>query len=58
MKKIRLLVVDDDQRIRATLSSYLRESGYDIITAANCAEAHKYTRRCHAPTSGPTAPPT
>ncbi|MGB5106960.1 MAG: sigma-54 dependent transcriptional regulator [Candidatus Zixiibacteriota bacterium] len=42
MKKTRLLIVDDDQRIRATLSSYLRESGYDIITAANCAEARKF----------------
>ena len=42
MKKIRLLLVDDDQRIRATLPSYLRESGYDIITAANCAEARKF----------------
>lgn len=42
MKTTRLLIVDDDQRIRTTLSSYLRESGYDIITAANCAEARKF----------------
>lgn len=41
MKKTRLLIVDDDQRIRATLSSYLRDSDYDVITAASCAEARK-----------------
>ena len=41
MKKTRLLIVDDDQRIRATLSSYLRESNFDVITAASCAEARK-----------------
>lgn len=39
MKKIRILLVDDDSRIRATLSEYLRESGFEVITAANCAEA-------------------
>jgi len=41
MKKTRLLIVDDDQRIRATLSSYLRDSDYDVVTAASCAEARK-----------------
>lgn len=41
MKKTRLLIVDDDQRIRTTLSTYLRESGFDVITAASCAEARK-----------------
>ncbi len=41
MKKTRVLLVDDDQRIRTTLSSYLRESGYDIITAGTCAEARR-----------------
>ncbi len=41
MKKTRLLIVDDDQRIRTTLSSYLRDSDYDVVTAANCAEARK-----------------
>lgn len=41
MKKTRLLIVDDDERIRATLSSFLRNSGYDVITAADIAEAGK-----------------
>ncbi len=42
MKKTRLLIVDDDQRIRTTLSSYLRDGDYDVITAANCAEARRF----------------
>lgn len=41
MKKTRILIIDDDQRIRATLSSYLRESNFDVITSASCAEARK-----------------
>lgn len=39
--KIRLLLIDDDERIRATLSSYLRESGFEVITAANVADGKR-----------------
>ena len=36
MNKIKILMVDDDLQIRTTLGRYLRESGYEIVTAANC----------------------
>lgn len=36
---IRLLVVDDDPRIASALADALRRKGYDVITAANAAEA-------------------
>ncbi len=41
MSKAKLLLVDDDTRIRSTLSSYLRDSGFDVVTAASVAEAIK-----------------
>ncbi len=41
MKKVRLLLVDDDNRIRATLADYLRDSGFEIVTAASVAEAKR-----------------
>ncbi len=41
MKKHKILIVDDDERIRATLSDYLRESDFDVVTAANCADARR-----------------
>ena len=34
-----LLVVDDDRRIRALLSRFLKDNGYRVTTAANAAEA-------------------
>lgn len=39
MKKFRVLVVDDEQRILNFLSSKLRASGYEVLTAGNGAEA-------------------
>ena len=41
MKNPKLLLIDDDARIRAMISKYLQGSGFDVITAANCAEARK-----------------
>ncbi len=41
MKKTRLLLVDDDNRIRTSLAEYLRGSGFDVITAASVAEAKR-----------------
>jgi two-component system nitrogen regulation response regulator NtrX len=41
MKKTRILIVDDDTRILTTLGSYLRESGFEITTAATLADARK-----------------
>ena len=35
----RVLVVDDDQSIRETLEYHLRESGYDVTTAASAEQA-------------------
>jgi CheY-like chemotaxis protein len=34
-----ILVVDDDEDLRETLSDLLREAGYGVVTAANGAEA-------------------
>jgi len=39
--RAKLLLVDDDARIRATLSAYLRESGFEVTTAGSIAEARK-----------------
>jgi DNA-binding response OmpR family regulator len=39
MKKFQVLIVDDEQRIVNFLSSKLRASGYEVITASNGAEA-------------------
>jgi two-component system KDP operon response regulator KdpE len=39
MKKFRVLIVDDEQRIINFLSSKLRASGYEVITASNGEEA-------------------
>ena len=33
----KVLIVDDDQIIRRTLEIHLRRSGYEVITADNCA---------------------
>lgn len=41
MSKARLILVDDDLRIRTTLSKYLRDSGFEVITAGSVAEATK-----------------
>jgi len=41
MAKIKLLLVDDDAHIRMTLATYLRDSGFNVITAGNVAEAIK-----------------
>jgi len=35
----RLLVVDDDQRLRTLLEKYLKEHGFDVITAPNAKQA-------------------
>jgi CheY-like chemotaxis protein len=34
-----LLVIEDDQDVRDTLSEVLRDEGYDVVTAANGQEA-------------------
>ena len=39
MKQFRVLVVDDEQRILNFLSSKLKVSGYDVLTASNGVEA-------------------
>jgi DNA-binding response OmpR family regulator len=39
MKKFRVLVVDDEQRILNFLSSKLKATGYDVFTAGNGVEA-------------------
>ena len=39
MKQFRILVVDDEQRILNFLSSKLRVSGYEVLTASNGLEA-------------------
>lgn len=41
MKKHKILLVDDDERIRTSLADYLRESGFELVTAADCAEARR-----------------
>jgi DNA-binding response OmpR family regulator len=44
MKKFQLLVVDDEQRIINFLSSKLRTSGYEVISASNGEEALEQTQ--------------
>jgi DNA-binding response OmpR family regulator len=44
MKKFQLLVVDDEQRIINFLSSKLRASGYEVISASNGEEALEQTQ--------------
>ena len=39
MNKLQVLVVDDEQRILNFLSSKLRASGYEVLTASNGVEA-------------------
>lgn len=39
MKQFRVLVVDDESRIRNFLSSKLKASGYEVLTASNGVEA-------------------
>jgi two-component system nitrogen regulation response regulator NtrX len=39
VKQTRLLIVDDDARILASLSAYLRDCGFAVLTAATVAEA-------------------
>ncbi len=41
MKKTRLLLVDDDNRIRTSLAEYLRGSGFEVVTAASVADAKR-----------------
>ena len=38
-KKYRILIVDDEESIRFTLSCFLTEEGYDVVTAKNYGEA-------------------
>ncbi len=39
MKRFRILLVDDEERILNFLRSKLKSSGYDVLTARNGAEA-------------------
>ena len=41
MSKIKVLVVDDDEIVRATLTVVLEQSGFDVTTAANVPDALK-----------------
>jgi len=43
----RLLVVDDDSRLRALLERYLREQGFDVHGAADVREAEQQRSRHH-----------
>src|ERR1700719_49814 len=42
MALIKILLVDDDEMMRSTLSDLLEESGFAVTTAANVTEALKY----------------
>ena len=44
MKRFRILVVDDEQRVLNFLTSKLRASGYDVLTASNGLEALEQTQ--------------
>jgi two-component system nitrogen regulation response regulator NtrX len=41
MKRRKVLIVDDDHRILSTLGDYLRDSGFDVITAATVSAGDK-----------------
>jgi two-component system nitrogen regulation response regulator NtrX len=41
VKQVKVLIVDDDTRILATLASFLRESGFGIVTATSIEEARQ-----------------
>ena len=41
MKKEKILIVDDDQTLAATLNEFLTQEGYVAIRAATCAETLK-----------------
>src|SRR6202789_1134239 len=42
MSEIKVLVVDDDEIVRATLTGVLGQSGFSVTSAANVADALKY----------------
>ncbi len=48
MAGARILVVDDEVDIRSLIQEILTEEGYDVVTAANAAEARKAVRE-HSP---------
>lgn len=39
IKKVRILVVDDEEAVRGLVRRIMQEAGYDVITAANGEEA-------------------
>ena len=39
MSKKKILVVDDEERLRVLLESYLTQEGYEVVTAADGQEA-------------------
>jgi DNA-binding response OmpR family regulator len=43
----RLLVVEDDVRLRGLLERYLREQGFDVVVAGDVAAAEKQRQRFH-----------
>ena len=47
MKRFRILVVDDEERIVNFLSTKLKASGYDVLTAGDGASALEIARRDH-----------
>jgi len=48
MMKKKILVVDDEERLRVLLESYLAQEGYEVVTAADGQEAI-YAARHHKP---------
>jgi DNA-binding NtrC family response regulator len=44
MLKDRVLVVEDDASVRAVISEFLQRRNYDVIVAADCANAEQLTR--------------
>jgi DNA-binding response OmpR family regulator len=48
MTKKKILVVDDEERLRVLLESYLAQEGYEVVTAADGQEAI-YAARHHKP---------
>src|ERR1700735_71785 len=42
MREIKVLVVDDDEIVRATLTGVLEQSGFGVTSAANVADALKF----------------